>query len=245
MSNNYYFSHDYNARNDVKLQKVLKELGLEGIGLYWCLVEMLYENGGVLELSECDSYAFALRTDTTKVLQIIDLVFEKKQSTFTSASVMRRLKERIQKSKKASKSANKRWEKEYAKAMRSHSDRNATNQTKPNKNISINTNTSNDGKQTNHGNEHVNLVLETFKQLYGFYPTDKKPRFIANTLVKQIITLQKKRGKHIPGQSESAGIKGYFTWIGKQDGYEKIESLDTLRRKITKFEAHLGEPNGK
>ena len=28
----YYFQHDYNARNDPKLQDVLIDLGVEGIG---------------------------------------------------------------------------------------------------------------------------------------------------------------------------------------------------------------------
>jgi len=47
-----YFSHDYNARNDTKLVKVFMKYQLKGIGAYWCIIEMLYEEGGYLLRSE-------------------------------------------------------------------------------------------------------------------------------------------------------------------------------------------------
>lgn len=34
--------------------------GLSGIGAYWCIIEMLYEDGGYLMLSECERIAFDL-----------------------------------------------------------------------------------------------------------------------------------------------------------------------------------------
>ena len=42
MKKMYYFQHDYNARNDPKLQALIVEMGVAGIGIYWCLVEMLF-----------------------------------------------------------------------------------------------------------------------------------------------------------------------------------------------------------
>ena len=39
----YYFSHDYGARNDPKILELRAEYGLEGLGLYWCIVETLAE----------------------------------------------------------------------------------------------------------------------------------------------------------------------------------------------------------
>ena len=41
----FYFSHDYGSRNDPKLVKVLMKLKQEGKGVYWDLIEMLYEQG--------------------------------------------------------------------------------------------------------------------------------------------------------------------------------------------------------
>ena len=41
-----YFSHDLNARKDPKLDAFTNEFGAEGLGFYWCLVEMLHEQMG-------------------------------------------------------------------------------------------------------------------------------------------------------------------------------------------------------
>ena len=40
----YYFSHDSNARNDEKVLMLRAKHGWEGYGLYWALVEMMFEN---------------------------------------------------------------------------------------------------------------------------------------------------------------------------------------------------------
>lgn len=37
----YYFSHDSNAKDDPKCVMLIEQLGLEGYGIYWVLVEML------------------------------------------------------------------------------------------------------------------------------------------------------------------------------------------------------------
>jgi hypothetical protein len=111
MKETFYFSHDYGARNDPKLVKLLMVLKQEGKGVYWDIIEMLYEQGGKLLLSEIDSYAFALHTqsDTLKtVLQDFEL-FKSDKKYFWSESVLKRLEKRIEKSEKASNSAKKRW----------------------------------------------------------------------------------------------------------------------------------------
>jgi len=48
MSNNklkdaYYFSHDSNAKDDFKCMHLIEELGLEGYGIFWVLIETLRE----------------------------------------------------------------------------------------------------------------------------------------------------------------------------------------------------------
>lgn len=43
----YYFSHDSNSRNDLKMVKLRRLSGMKGIGLFWCVIEML---------RECDNY---------------------------------------------------------------------------------------------------------------------------------------------------------------------------------------------
>ncbi len=39
----YYFSHDSNARNDIKIKAMIAKYGYEGYGMYWAVVEMLRE----------------------------------------------------------------------------------------------------------------------------------------------------------------------------------------------------------
>ncbi|WP_026462600.1 Lin1244/Lin1753 domain-containing protein [Adhaeribacter aquaticus] len=120
-----YFSHDEGARNDPKLIKVLMRLGQAGKGVYWDLIEMLYEQGGYLQLAECDSYAFALRTDCDLIKSLINDfdLFKTDGSKFWSESLLKRLEVRQSKSDKAAKSAAKRWG--NANAMQTHSEGNA------------------------------------------------------------------------------------------------------------------------
>lgn len=108
----FYFSHDFGARNDPKLQKVLMKLGQEGKGVYWDLVEMLFEEGGKLLLSECDGYAFALRTNESCITRLINEfgLFQQDGDFFWSDSVNRRINDRNEKSEKARQSVLKRWE---------------------------------------------------------------------------------------------------------------------------------------
>ena len=40
----FYFSHDYNARNDEKILELRAEFGAEGYGVFWMAVETMAEN---------------------------------------------------------------------------------------------------------------------------------------------------------------------------------------------------------
>ena len=89
-----YFSHDFGARNDPKLQEVQMQMGMEGIGIYWCVVEMLYEQGGYLPFSALRGMAYALHTDEAKLRQVIegfDLFGQTEDGRFYSHSVNTRI----------------------------------------------------------------------------------------------------------------------------------------------------------
>lgn len=133
----FYFSHDYSARNDPKLVKVLMRLGQAGKGVYWDLIEMLYEQEGYLLIDEIEAYAFALRSDCETINSLINdfELFDKNKKNFWSLSVLRRLDARDAKSKKASESANARWNKanaykDDANALQTQSDGNAIKESK-------------------------------------------------------------------------------------------------------------------
>ena len=131
MKETYYFSHDYNARNDRKMQRLIMKQGVDGVGIFWCIVEMLYEEGGSMLLSECERIAFELRTDCERINFVLleSELFENDGKTFWSNSVLDRLNKRKEKSVKAKESADKRWA--YANALRLECDGNAIKDSKP------------------------------------------------------------------------------------------------------------------
>lgn len=108
----FYFSHDYNSRNDVKIKKLLSKHGLLGYGIFWAIIEELYNNTNVLPL-DYDTISYDLRIDKSVLISVINdydlFVFD--GNTFGSLSVERRLKEREKRSQNARESVLKRWNK--------------------------------------------------------------------------------------------------------------------------------------
>lgn len=120
-----YFSHDTKARSDSKLVSLAMRQGMEGLGVYWCIVEMLYENDGKMMRTECERIAYELRTHSDCINSVIyeHELFQWDDLYFWSNSVLNRLKTITEKSDKARQSATKRWE--NANAMRTQCDGNA------------------------------------------------------------------------------------------------------------------------
>ena len=89
-----YFSHDYNARNDKKLVMASMKYGLEALGAYWCIIEMLNEEGGYLSITEYERITFELRTTEELVKYLIhdSLLFENDGVRFWSNTALERLK---------------------------------------------------------------------------------------------------------------------------------------------------------
>lgn len=99
----YYFSHDSNARNDVKVIKLRRQLGLEGYGIYWCLIEMLRDTPDYkLKLDALDDIAFSLNTSKEKietVINVYDLFITDEENMFFSERLIRNM-EKYNESKK-------------------------------------------------------------------------------------------------------------------------------------------------
>jgi len=108
--NTFYFSHDYNTRNDEKIKELIFNYGMSGYGIYWSIIEELYQNTNVLHLNY-ERIAFELRADISSIKSIINdfNLFVISGENFSSLSVQKRLDERINKSEKARLSVNKRW----------------------------------------------------------------------------------------------------------------------------------------
>lgn len=125
----FYFSHDYNSRNDEKIKFLLRKHGFIGYGLFWAIIEDLYNNANALR-TDYEGIAYDFRVDVSLIESIIkdfDLfVFE--GDTFGSLSVQKRIDERDSKSVKARESAHKRWT--NANAMQSQCEGNAIKESK-------------------------------------------------------------------------------------------------------------------
>ena len=124
----YWFSHDYNARNDNKIKKLIAKHGFAGYGLFWAIIEELYNNDNVLS-TDYDLILSDRKAKPEIIKSIVEdfELFVVDGDHFGSTSVEKRLNERNSKSRKASESANLRWNKakQDANAMRTHTSRNA------------------------------------------------------------------------------------------------------------------------
>lgn len=111
MKDTFYFSHDCNARNDSKITDVIMDHWMEWVWIFWCIVEMLYEEWWYLQI-RYDRISFELRTSKEKVKSIIEdyKLFENDWDKFWSNSIIDRLKQRMDKSEKARLSVQKRWD---------------------------------------------------------------------------------------------------------------------------------------
>ena len=126
----FYFSHDYTARSDEKIKNLIYDFGYEGYGIYWSLIEELYQNANALR-TNYKRIAFDMRVDENTIKSIIENfdLFIVENEFFGSLSVQRRLDMRIDKSSKARESAQKRWAKD-ANALPTQSEGNAIKESK-------------------------------------------------------------------------------------------------------------------
>lgn len=103
MKDSFYFPHDYHARHDPKLERLRMEVGPVGDGIYWDIVEMLYEEGGYLPLKDIPLLAKTLNT-TDELLQKVvkeSKLFSVNGKKFYSESLLERLRRINAKRRKA------------------------------------------------------------------------------------------------------------------------------------------------
>lgn len=90
----YYFSHDSNARNDKNIIKLRRKTGMEGYGVYWCIIEILREEAShKMQLSRIDDIAFQIGATVDLVNDVINSyqLFKIENDIFFSESLIRRM----------------------------------------------------------------------------------------------------------------------------------------------------------
>jgi hypothetical protein len=108
----YYFSHDYNANSDTKILFMRQQLGMEGYGIYWFLIEKLADAGGYLPLKIIPVLAMQMHTTEIKVKAVIESfeLFEITDNQFFSIRLLMHLDIRNSYSEAGKKGAKLRWE---------------------------------------------------------------------------------------------------------------------------------------
>lgn len=135
----YYFPHFSNARHDRKIKRITKELGVEGYGIYFMILEVLREQTDLkYPVQDIDLLADEFRTSEQKVRIVItnyDLFTIDEDEMFFSPKQNEYLQPYFKSSERARDAANKRWEKQKqlpekcdgnANAMQMQSDGNAS-----------------------------------------------------------------------------------------------------------------------
>lgn len=117
---NLYFPHEVDASSNPKLISLNREMGIAGIGIYWVLIEALYQNDGEMSEKDILEVAWQNHIENEDMLKVVAKVLLKKPSKkdncehYYSNGVKKRIAEREAKSSKARESASRRWKKPTA-----------------------------------------------------------------------------------------------------------------------------------
>ena len=103
-----YFSHDYSTRMKKEIKKLIRDMGFEGYGLYWAVVEFMFRNE--LKVGEedlvLDSSEF---TDKIKSILNDYGLFRTENDYYISDRIIETIELQEEKTKKAADSASSRW----------------------------------------------------------------------------------------------------------------------------------------
>lgn len=214
----YYFSHDYNVRTDNKIKRMLVKHNMVGYGIFWAIIEDLYNNANALQ-DDYESIAFDLRVDEKVVKSILNDfdLFEINDGIISSLSVQRRLDERDSKSTKARESALYRWNKD-ANALQTNTERTE----KQSESNAIKERKEKERKE-------INIVFDIFWNLYDKKVGDK------DKLKKKWESLnddeRQKAISHIPKYKESQPDKKFrkdpSTYLNNKSFNDEIISQST------------------
>ena len=108
-----WFKHDYGSRKDEKILNLIMDLGYEGFGIYWALVEIAYERDGRIHEDSIVGIAFDMHTQCERITDVLEKydLFYQEDEYYLSEGINKRLEERYSKTESAKKGAKVRWDK--------------------------------------------------------------------------------------------------------------------------------------
>lgn len=112
------FQHEYEARNTPGIQLIMRKHGMGGVGVYWCIVEILFENGGRMDVSSCQGIAFELHVTLELVKSIVFdfglFEWDESRQSFWNTRIIEEVERKRRVSDARKGVANKRWQRNSA-----------------------------------------------------------------------------------------------------------------------------------
>lgn len=101
-----YFSHDLSSCEDKKIKKLIRDMGYEGYGLFWRIVEFMHRNE--LQVGEEDLIE---KSETEKIKKILNdyNLFHKEDGYYISDRIQRNIERQKKKKTAAQKAVQSRW----------------------------------------------------------------------------------------------------------------------------------------
>lgn len=95
-----WFRHDTDARNDIKIRRLLRDTDIGALGAYWLVVEIIYQHGGYAEKSTlCEELSFYGAEKYIDTLVEHGLIEDVGNDVVTSQRVLKELEFQAQRSK--------------------------------------------------------------------------------------------------------------------------------------------------
>ena len=111
-----WFRHDTDARNDIKIRKLLRDNDRAALGAYWMCIEIIYQNEGYAdEAAVTEELSFYDMDEFIPAMIALDLIERAEGGKLTSKRVLSELemnrKKAEERSEKARNAVNSRWHK--------------------------------------------------------------------------------------------------------------------------------------
>lgn len=203
--------------------------GMAGIGAFWCIVEMLYEEDGILPI-EYDRIAFELRTDNDLIKSVIQdfELFIIEDDHFYSESVNDRIKIRTDKSDQARENVQKRWNKYKRNTdVKQTKDVGNTNKVKKSKEKDI--------KEKNILYQSaIDFYFQWHKELFGFVPKiDGTQGKALKAILAYIKTIYK--NENLPADDKNI-LNGFSAIL---NNWNKLDKFYYNRTKLSEINSNI------
>lgn len=258
MKDAYYFPHDSNAKDDPKCVLLIEQLGLEGYGIFWVLVETLRDQPNYMyPLSLVPALARRYNTTPEKMRAVIEkyglFSITEDNQFFFSHSLNRRMLKANEKREKLRANALKRWHgNKHAEVMQLHSKSNTDlmplNKSKVNE-IKVNEIKENNNISTTTGDVDEKLINPDLAEINQYWNDNISP--ITPAIAQEFNALLQKGVKAeiiIAAISEairSATGRPSYNYVKTIIDRWIAQGIDTLAKVKEDREKHRTKANGK